>query len=134
MRQWSRWLPRWLRDKRPSVTKRLPVVQIEITGRCQMACVFCPHQTLEEQWIRGDLSWDLYRDAIAPNLHHFDLVYLQGWGEPMIHPHLWDMLHLAQQAGCRTGFTTNGLELTPDHSARLLDVGIDILSILIPGQ
>jgi MoaA/NifB/PqqE/SkfB family radical SAM enzyme len=66
-------------------------------------------------------------------LYHFELVYLQGWGEPTLHPHLWDMLDLAHRAGCRTGFTTNGARLTPDYKARLLDAGVDILCISLAG-
>jgi MoaA/NifB/PqqE/SkfB family radical SAM enzyme len=116
-----------------SLDQRLPVIQIEITSRCQMQCVFCAHRGLPGEWVYGDLPWELYRDAIAPELHHFELVYLQGWGEPTLHPHLWDMLNLAQQAGCRTGFTTNGIRLTADYSERLLDTGIDILCISLAG-
>jgi MoaA/NifB/PqqE/SkfB family radical SAM enzyme len=125
---------RWrLGAGRPAPADRLPVIQIEITSRCQMKCIFCPRQALKDKWVHGDLAWELYRDAIASELHHFELVYLQGWGEPMLHPRLWDMLGLARQAGCRTGFTTNGACLTPDNSARLLDAGLDILSVSLAG-
>ena len=84
------------------------VVQIEITSRCGTGCVFCPHDALSQRWVDGDISLDMYRNYIAPHLDLFDLVYLQGWGEPMLHLGLWDMLSMAQQKGCRTGFTTNG--------------------------
>jgi MoaA/NifB/PqqE/SkfB family radical SAM enzyme len=118
---------------RPAPADRLPVIQIEITSRCRMKCIFCPRQALKDKWVHGDLAGELYRDAIASELHHFELVYLQGWGEPMLHPRLWDMLGLARQAGCRTGFTTNGACLTPDNSVRLLDAGLDILSVSLAG-
>jgi MoaA/NifB/PqqE/SkfB family radical SAM enzyme len=117
---------------RPS-ERRLPVIQIEITSRCQMDCVFCVHRGLKGHWVHGDLPWELYRDAIAPELHHFELVYLQGWGEPTLHPRLWDMLDLAKRAVCRTGFTTNGAQLTTDFATRLLETGIDILCISVAG-
>jgi MoaA/NifB/PqqE/SkfB family radical SAM enzyme len=125
-------LPDWLRG-RPVPASRTPVIQIEVTSRCQTRCVFCPRHWLKDRWVHGDLAWELYRDSIAPELGRFELVYLQGWGEPTLHPHLWDMLHLARQAGCRTGFTTNGARLTPDYSARLLEAGVDILSISLAG-
>jgi MoaA/NifB/PqqE/SkfB family radical SAM enzyme len=127
------WLSGWLGNSRLTPTSRLPVIQIEITSRCQMQCIFCAHQGLKGQWVHGDLPWELYCDAIVPELHHFELVYLQGWGEPMLHPHLWDMLDLAQRAGCRTGFTTNGARLTLDYSTRLLNTGVDILCISLAG-
>jgi MoaA/NifB/PqqE/SkfB family radical SAM enzyme len=127
------WLRRWLGDRHPSPADRLPVLQIEVTSRCQMQCLFCPRQALKDRWAHGDLAWGLYRDAIAPELHHFELVYLQGWGEPTLHPHLWDMLDLAHSVGCRTGFTTNGERLTADYSIRLLDTGVDTLCISLAG-
>jgi MoaA/NifB/PqqE/SkfB family radical SAM enzyme len=125
-------LPDWL-HARPAPASRLPVIQIEVTSRCQTQCVFCPRHWLKVRWLHGDLAWELYRDCIAPELDRFQLVYLQGWGEPTLHPHLWDMLDLARQAGCRTGFTTNGARLTPDYSAGLLEAGVDILSISLAG-
>ena len=75
-----------LNDHRP-----FRVVQIEITSRCETGCIFCPHDALAGHWVEGDLPLDLYREKIAPHLDLFELVYLQGWGEPMLHPHLWEM-------------------------------------------
>jgi MoaA/NifB/PqqE/SkfB family radical SAM enzyme len=125
-------LPDWLRAP-PAPANRLPVIQIEVTSRCQTQCVFCPRQWLKERWLQGDLAWELYRDCIAPELERFELVYLQGWGEPTLHPRLRDMLDLARQAGCRTGFTSNGARLTPDYSAGLLEAEVAVLSISLAG-
>jgi MoaA/NifB/PqqE/SkfB family radical SAM enzyme len=119
MRLLPDWLRRLLGDSHPSPVGRSPVLQIEITSRCHMQCIFCPRQALKDRWATGDLA--------------FELVYLQGWGEPTLHPHLWDMLDLAHKAGCRTGFTTNGTRLTPDYSTRLLDAGVDILCVSLAG-
>jgi MoaA/NifB/PqqE/SkfB family radical SAM enzyme len=40
-------LPDWLRG-RPSSASRTPVIQIEVTSRCQTQCIFCPRQWLKE--------------------------------------------------------------------------------------
>ncbi len=109
------------------------VVQIEVTSRCETGCVFCPHDALSDRWVEGDLSLDLYREKIVPHLDLFELVYLQGWGEPMLHSDLWDMLSMAQEKGCQTGFTTNGAYLQDDQNKRLLDLGVDMISVSFAG-
>ena len=117
----------------PSEAERWPVIQIEITSRCLMQCVFCPNKTVGQQWQHGDLRWEDFRDHIGPHLSRFDLAYLQGWGEPLLHPHLWDMIRMVKSAGCRVGFTTCGSLLNEENGRRLVDEGIDILSISFAG-
>ena len=75
-------------DKPPDEHRPFKVVQIEVTSRCETGCVFCPHDALADRWAEGDLPLDLYREKIVPHLDLFELVYLQGWGEPMLTPHL----------------------------------------------
>lgn len=115
-------------DKRP-----FSVVQIEVTSRCSTGCVFCPHDALSDTWVEGDLSLELYQEKIAPHLGLFELVYLQGWGEPMLHPDLWEMLGMAQEKGCNVGFTTNGAYLQDDQNQRLLDMGVNLISVSFAG-
>jgi MoaA/NifB/PqqE/SkfB family radical SAM enzyme len=98
-----------------------------------LRCTFCPNKTLGKNWIHGDLPWSIFSDCIAPHLSRFDLAYLQGWGEPLLHPHLWEMIRTTKAAGCRVGFTTCGNLLDETNSARLLDEGVDILSISFAG-
>lgn len=126
----------WLRHvlgNKGGRTKRWPVVQIEITSRCASQCRFCPNKTLGSRWIAGDLPWETFRDDIAPHLSRFELAYLQGWGEPLLHPQVWEMVRLAHAAGSRVGFTTCGMPLDEVNRARVLDEGINILCISFAG-
>jgi MoaA/NifB/PqqE/SkfB family radical SAM enzyme len=116
------------KDNRP-----FGAVQIEVTSRCSTGCVFCPHDALSQRWVDGDMKIETYREHIVPHLDLFDLVYLQGWGEPMLHAGLWDMLDMAQQKGCRTGFTTNGTWLLEEQNHRLLDMGVNLISVSFAG-
>ena len=116
-----------------SESRPFRVAQIEITSRCSTGCVFCPHDALSDHWLEGDIPLGFYSEHIAPHLGLFDLVYLQGWGEPMLHPHLWDMLALAKDKGCRTGFTTNGAWLEGEQNQRLLDMDVDMISVSFAG-
>jgi MoaA/NifB/PqqE/SkfB family radical SAM enzyme len=88
---------------------------------------------LADRWVEGDLPLDLYRESIASHLDLFDLVYLQGWGEPMLHPNLWEMLGIVHQKGYKTGFTTNGAYLQNEQNRRLLDMGGNLISVSFAG-
>jgi MoaA/NifB/PqqE/SkfB family radical SAM enzyme len=120
-------------ERVPGAKRPFRAVQIEITSRCSTGCIFCPHDALSDRWVEGDISLSLYSERILPYMDLFELVYLQGWGEPMLHPHLWDMLALAQEKGCRTGFTTNGAWLQGEQNQRLLDMGVDMISVSFAG-
>lgn len=129
------WVGRLLERRRgqAQTAGRWPVLQIEVTSRCAQDCAFCPNQALASYWLRGDLPWEVYRDHIGPHLARFEVIYLQGWGEPLLHPHLWEMIGLAKTAGCRVGFTTCGELLDEENTGRLTDAGVDILSISFAG-
>lgn len=106
-----------------------------------MRCAFCPNRGgaqaepkgLAAQWECADLPWEVFRDHIGPHLARFETVYLQGWGEPLLHPDLWRMAHLAKAAGCRVGFTSCGSLLLEDAIAQIIDGGVDILSVSFAG-
>lgn len=109
------------------------IAQIEVTSRCNMECTFCALRPLAGRWIGSDMPLSLYREQIAPHLGLFELVYLQGWGEPLLHPGFWEMARLAKEKGCRTGFTTNGAHLDDYARRQVLDIGVELLSISFAG-
>jgi MoaA/NifB/PqqE/SkfB family radical SAM enzyme len=127
------WFSQFWRKRKK--IERWSVLQIEVTSRCLLHCSFCPNKTLGKQWLYGDLPIEVYRDYIVPHLGQFDLAYLQGWGEPLLHPQIWEMVRLAKAERCRVGFTTCGSPkvLNEKNCARVLDEGVDILSVSFAG-
>jgi MoaA/NifB/PqqE/SkfB family radical SAM enzyme len=120
------WL-RWLEQARP-----FEAFQLEVTTRCNLKCVMCPVTVLADHWPARDMSWETF-ERIAQAFERVKWVHLQGWGEPLLHRRLFDMIERAKRAGCKVGFTTNGTRLTPQTDARLLDVGLDLLAVSIAG-
>jgi len=112
--------------------RRFEALQIEVTSRCSARCQMCPRSALADRWPETDLAWETFEHvALAfPRVGH---VHLQGWGEPLLHPRLFDMIGLAKAAGCRVGLTTNGMGLDPETGRRLLDLDLDLLSVSIAG-
>lgn len=120
----------WLRRRRAA--RPFEAFQIEVTSRCNIACVMCPVTVLADRWPQRDMRWETF-EGIAAAFEHTDWVYLQGWGEPLLHRRIFDMIARAKGAGCRVGFTTNGTRLTRRTGERLLELGLDLLAVSIAG-
>ncbi|OEU81177.1 MAG: hypothetical protein BA865_01495 [Desulfobacterales bacterium S5133MH4] len=78
------------------------------------------------------MSIDLFHRLI-PFLSYTDLVYLQGWGEPLLNKHIFEMVRFCKERGKRVGFTTNGMLLTEDRIRMLVDLELDILGVSLAG-
>ncbi len=113
--------------------RAIPVLQVEVTSRCQLGCVYCPRTVLQDLWDNGDLLWEVFARDLRPVLKDVGLLHLQGWGEPLLHPRFFDMLAAAKEAGCETGFTTNGMLLHPGAINQLVTMGIDLVCFSVAG-
>ncbi len=123
------WIKRQL-DKLDSPT--LDWVQVEVTTHCNGLCIYCPHTLMHNGWTNRHMSIELF-NALVPFLKHTDLVYLQGWGEPLLNPHFFEMVRICKGQGKRVGFTTNGMLLTDDTIKRLVDLQLDIVAVSLAG-
>lgn len=70
---------------------------------------------------------------LLPTLKHTALAYLQGWGEPFLHPDFFDLVSLAKKSGCRVGATTNGILVDAGMSRRIAASGLDLISFSLAG-
>jgi len=92
----------------------------------------CPRTALADQWKSMDMPLETF-EKISQYFTHTELVYLSGWGEPLLNKKIFDMIKLAKDSGCIAGFTTNGMLLTEKTSEILIELDLDILSISIAG-
>jgi MoaA/NifB/PqqE/SkfB family radical SAM enzyme len=105
--------------------------QIQITSRCNLRCPICTRNVFASEWIDGDMDMGTYR-ALSRAFPSLKQVYIDAWGEPLLHPHFWEMAAMARQAGCSVGTTTNGT-LIDGETARRLAEGLDVVGISIDG-
>ncbi|MEJ2221252.1 MAG: radical SAM/SPASM domain-containing protein [Desulfobacterales bacterium] len=71
--------------------------------------------------------------AIRPYLDRVQSVDFTGGGEPLLQPHLAEWIADATEAGCETGFLSNGLLLTENRLKKILDAGINWMCISMDG-
>lgn len=77
---------------------------------------------------QSDLDLDTLRRTLdaLPELEHIEL---QGEGEPLIHPSFFDLLTLIRERHIRVSFICNGSLLSQRNVDRLLDLGVEKISV-----
>jgi radical SAM protein with 4Fe4S-binding SPASM domain len=108
-------------------------LQLEVTSACNLACAMClvsyrPAVNRAE----GAMSMELFRRLVdgAPGLARLTL---QGLGEPLLQPHLFDMVAYAKERGIQVGFNSNAQLLTRDRADQLVALGLHWLHVSLDG-
>jgi len=77
-----------------------------------------------------DMDFSLYRKVID-RLDGISEVTLTGWGEPLLHPKIVEMVKYAKEKGKWVSLTSNGSLLTENLAKQLTQAGLDSISISI---
>jgi organic radical activating enzyme len=67
---------------------------IEITDYCPHACAYCSSNAKQDRTDSRFLSFDRIRNILYG--HRYDRIIISG-GEPLAHPHFYDILQLCQK-------------------------------------
>ena len=108
----------------------LPLKQvcIPVTDRCNLKCTMCPRQATDAI---GDLDIaDEVVDALLEAGPSFVSAMLQGQGEPLLYPKIFNLIPRVKArmaAGGEVGLTTNATLLDEPTAVRLLETGLDFL-------
>jgi MoaA/NifB/PqqE/SkfB family radical SAM enzyme len=114
-------------------SNQLARVYIEPTNMCNLDCRTCMRNVWDEA--PGRMSNDLFQhilegvSAIQPT----PSVFFGGFGEPLTHPLICDMVAQAHQAGAVVELITNGILLTDQTTRRLMEAGLDRIWVSLDG-
>ncbi len=103
---------------------------LEPTFRCNLACEMCPRFSSDDPQL--DMAAETY-ERICEFMSLAHTVDFTGWGEPLLHPQIYEMIRAAKTRGCLTSMTSNGTALNERNSSSLLDSGLDRLAISVDG-
>jgi MoaA/NifB/PqqE/SkfB family radical SAM enzyme len=112
---------------------RLAKLYIEPTNLCNLDCRTCIRNIWTEPM--GRMSGAVFA-RIVEGLKSFSpppKVFFGGFGEPLFHPGIIDMIRQVKASGCEVELITNGTLLTRDISRQLIRAGLDMLWVSLDG-
>lgn len=112
---------------------RLAKIYIEPTNRCNLDCRTCMRHGWEEPL--GYMEFGLFARIMndVRSLPEKPVIFFGGFGEPLGHARIADMVALAKQGGSRVELISNGILLDEAMADRLAAAGLDRLWVSIDG-
>jgi MoaA/NifB/PqqE/SkfB family radical SAM enzyme len=102
--------------------------QIEVTNRCNFSCKMCQRYGLGVSFT--DMDFSLY-EAILDRAEGIKNLVLTGWGEPFLHPRIFDMIRSAKERGHAVRLTTNASLLNEACRQNIFASGLDAITFSI---
>jgi len=109
-----------------------PVVILNITRRCNLACVHCYADSYGPP-APDELSTAELMGALDDLAEFGCPVALFSGGEPLLHPDIVTLASHAVTSGMRAVISTNGTLITPDTAERLASVGLSYIGTSVDG-
>ncbi len=112
---------------------RLAKLYIEPTNQCNLDCRTCMRNAWDEP--QGMMSDEVF-NRVAEGLKAFTpvpSVFLGGFGEPLSHPKIINMIERLKGTGAAVELITNGTLLTKEMSRKLIEAGLDMLWVSLDG-
>lgn len=111
---------------------RKPIVVWNITRTCNLRCIHCYSDSTASKY-EGELTLDQCYDVIDDVAGYEANALLLSGGEPIIHPHFFDILERATSKGLKVTISTNGTQITPEIAQRLKDLNVAYVGISLDG-
>ena len=111
----------------------LAKVYVEPTNLCNLECRTCIRNVWDEPL--GRMTRETFA-RIVEGLRAFSptpTVFFGGFGEPLAHPDIVEMVAQAKALGAPVELITNGTLLTEDLSRQLIEAGLDVLWVSLDG-
>lgn len=109
-----------------------PVVVWNITRACNLVCDHC-YASATSGPAPDELNLNEAERLVDQLIDFKAPVALFSGGEPLMHPHLFDLIERTVKGGCRAVLSTNGLLIDHDVAARLRDLGLSYVGVSLDG-
>jgi len=119
--------------ERPIVMRSHPSgIEIEMTNRCNLACIQCLRSLGLKPYKLGDMDPDDYRKILAQFPYALN-ISLNGFGEPMMYRHFFEIVAYTrkERPWAKIGIYSNGMLIDEEKAYKLMDCGLTELNISI---
>lgn len=119
-----------MRSTDPALSK----LYFEPTNACNLNCQTCIRHSWDES--EGFMDIALYKKILheAKDLSSLKEISFWGFGEPLLHPHILEMIALAKDLKVKTKLITNGMLLDREMAKGLIASGLDTIVVSIDGS
>lgn len=116
-------------------------INLETARTCNLTCVQCATHSRSSEWNSAHsgaqaalLSLEVF-NTVLPFIDRVEALNLDNHGEPLLNPHLEEMIRRArrQTPRLRITLTSNFMKMTAERSAGLLEAGIDGIQVSVNG-
>jgi len=105
----------------------------QITNECNLACLHCIEESGPGKAFKDELDREGVL-AVVDQLMDHEVPYLSfSGGEPMLHPHFFEMVERVTSRGSQLKIETNGHYLTPENCARLKALEVKAVQVSLDG-
>jgi radical SAM protein with 4Fe4S-binding SPASM domain len=111
-------------------------IYIEITNSCNFACSFCFPSSRKKRF----MPVEEFREIVCKIKPFTNYIYLHVLGEPLLHPHLDEILTIAEENNLFVNITTNGSlisqkkDILKKHNIRLVNISLHDIEENIPPE
>jgi len=118
-----------LRPRLPNARK----LYIEATSGCNLQCRTCIRNVWSDP--QAQMTMDTFGRLMESleQLPDMQRVVFTGFGEPLTHPHIMEMIEAVRRRDIAVSLGSNGLLLKPDLARELVRLGVDRLVVSIDG-
>ena len=114
--------------------KSLPYVYIiDPCNACNLRCPLCPtgNQTLQRP--TKMMNFDCFKSIIDQIQNYAIEVNLYNWGEPFLHPKIFDMIRYVQNANIGTTVSSHFNNITDEMIDQMIDSGLEHITVSLDG-
>jgi len=118
------------RQKRPTwVTSTPSSLVIETSTICNLRCTYC-FRRLDGFQAGKNMGYDFFTKVIK-EMPYLENLVVQGIGEPLLNPDLFEMIEFAKKRQLKVQFNTNGTLLHKTNITKILSSNVDQVCISV---
>jgi MoaA/NifB/PqqE/SkfB family radical SAM enzyme len=106
---------------------------LESTNACNLQCVMCPTGLGQVVRPKGFMDYDLFTRIVDEMAPHVRSTTLHIWGEPLLHPRIYEMMAYCSSHGLHSEISTNATLLTEDNAKRIIEARLGAIYLCLDG-